>query len=32
MNKGYVWVVSPADNTLTELSLALGGNTVNVFN
>ncbi len=32
VNKGYVWVVSPADNTLTELSLALGGNTVNVFN
>ena len=29
---GYVWVVSPADNTLTQLSLALGGNTVNVFN
>jgi hypothetical protein len=27
----YVWVVSPADNTLTQLSLALGGNRVNIF-
>ena len=28
---GYVWVVSPADNTLTQLSPALGGNRVNLF-
>jgi hypothetical protein len=28
---GHVWVVSPGDNTLTELSLALGGNRVNIF-
>jgi hypothetical protein len=31
VSAGHVWVVSPADNTLTELSLALGGNRVNVF-
>ena len=28
---GHVWVVSPGDNTLTELSIALGGNRINVF-
>jgi hypothetical protein len=28
---GHVWVVSPGNNTLTELSLALGGNRVNLF-
>jgi len=27
----HVWVVSPADNTLTELSVALGGNRVHLF-
>ncbi len=28
---GYVWVVSPGDNTLTQLSLAAGGNRVGLF-
>ena len=28
---GYVWVVSPGDNTLTQLSLAAGGNRVHLY-
>jgi hypothetical protein len=31
VNAGSVWVVSPGDNTLTQLSLADGGNRVNLF-
>ena len=28
VNNGHVWIVSPGDNTLTELSVALGGNRI----
>jgi hypothetical protein len=31
VDHGHVWVTSPANNTLTELSLALNGNRVALF-